>query len=34
VNGTGGNGGPDLTGSPVARNLQRTIAQIRNGGGG
>jgi quinohemoprotein ethanol dehydrogenase len=32
--GTGGNGGPDLTGSPIARNLVRTIGQVKNGGGG
>jgi alcohol dehydrogenase (cytochrome c) len=32
--GTGGNGGPDLTKLPAAKNLQRVIAQVTNGSGG
>jgi cytochrome c551 len=32
--GQGGNGGPDLTAIPSAKNLQRVIAQVTNGGGG
>ncbi|HET7450152.1 MAG TPA: PQQ-binding-like beta-propeller repeat protein [Gaiellaceae bacterium] len=32
--GTGGNGGPDLTTRPRAKNLQQVIAQVTNGGGG
>jgi quinohemoprotein ethanol dehydrogenase len=32
--GQGGNGGPDLTAIPSAKNLQRVTAQVRNGGGG
>jgi quinohemoprotein ethanol dehydrogenase len=32
--GHGGNGGPDLTSIPSAKQLQRVIAQIENGGGG
>jgi mono/diheme cytochrome c family protein len=31
--GQGGNGGPDLTAIPSAKNLQRVIAQVTNGGG-
>ena len=34
ADGTGGNGGPSLTNSPVARNAGDTMAQVRNGGGG
>jgi alcohol dehydrogenase (cytochrome c) len=33
-NGQGGNGGPDLTAIPSAKQLQRVIAQVTNGGGG
>jgi quinohemoprotein ethanol dehydrogenase len=32
--GRGGNGGPDLTTIPSAKNLQTVIAQVTNGGGG
>ena len=32
--GRGGNGGPDLTAIPSAKNLQTVIAQVENGGGG
>lgn len=32
--GTGGNGGPNLKSIPSAKNLQRVIAQVTNGGGG
>jgi alcohol dehydrogenase (cytochrome c) len=32
--GTGGNGGPNLTSIPSAKNLQRVISQVTNGGGG
>ena len=32
--GEGGNGGPDLTKISSAKNLQRVIAQVTNGGGG
>jgi glucose dehydrogenase/cytochrome c5 len=32
--GTGGNGGPDLTKIPSAKNLQTVIGQVTNGGGG
>jgi alcohol dehydrogenase (cytochrome c) len=32
--GTGGNGGPDLTTIPSARNIERVVAQVTNGGGG
>jgi len=32
--GTGGNGGPDLTGLADAKNPTRVIAQVTNGGGG
>jgi quinohemoprotein ethanol dehydrogenase len=32
--GRGGNGGPDLTTIPSAKNLQRVITQVTNGGGG
>ena len=32
--GTGGNGGPDLTKIPDAKNAQRVIDQVTNGGGG
>jgi quinohemoprotein ethanol dehydrogenase len=34
LNGQGGNGGPDLTSIESAKNLQRVIAQVTNGGGG
>jgi alcohol dehydrogenase (cytochrome c) len=34
LSGHGGNGGPDLTSIPSAKNLQRVIAQVTNGGGG
>lgn len=34
LNGHGGNGGPDLTAISSAKNLQRVIAQVTNGGGG
>ena len=34
LEGTGANGGPDLTGSPVAADAERVRAQITNGGGG
>lgn len=33
-NGQGGNGGPNLKAIPSAKNLQRVIAQVTNGGGG
>jgi len=32
--GRGGNGGPDLSSIPAAKDLMRVIAQVRNGGGG
>ncbi|HET8528291.1 MAG TPA: PQQ-binding-like beta-propeller repeat protein [Gaiellaceae bacterium] len=32
--GTGGNGGPDLTSIPSAKNLQTVVGQVTNGGGG
>jgi len=32
--GKGGNGGPDLTTIPVAKNASRVISQVTNGGGG
>ena len=32
--GQGGNGGPDLTAIPSAKNLQTVVAQVTNGGGG
>jgi quinohemoprotein ethanol dehydrogenase len=32
--GTGGNGGPDLTKIPSAKNLKAVTAQVENGGGG
>jgi glucose dehydrogenase/cytochrome c5 len=32
--GNGGNGGPDLTAIPSAKNLQTVIGQVTNGGGG
>jgi mono/diheme cytochrome c family protein len=32
--GTGGNGGPNLTQIPSAKNLQTVIGQVTNGGGG
>jgi len=32
--GKGGNGGPDLTSIPQAKNLEAVIAQVTNGGGG
>jgi alcohol dehydrogenase (cytochrome c) len=32
--GQGGNGGPDLTAIPSAKNRQRVIQQVENGGGG
>jgi quinohemoprotein ethanol dehydrogenase len=34
VTGHGGNGGPDLTSIPTAKNLQAVIDQVFNGGGG
>jgi alcohol dehydrogenase (cytochrome c) len=34
ADGRGGNGGPDLTTIPTAKQLQQVIAQITNGGGG
>ena len=34
LEGTGANGGPDLTGNPVATDAERVRAQITNGGGG
>jgi mono/diheme cytochrome c family protein len=34
VTGHGGNGGPDLTAIPSARNRARVIRQVTNGGGG
>jgi alcohol dehydrogenase (cytochrome c) len=34
ADGTGGNGGPDLTTIPAARNLQAVERQVENGGGG
>ncbi|HSC93305.1 MAG TPA: PQQ-binding-like beta-propeller repeat protein [Gaiellaceae bacterium] len=34
TSGTGGNGGPDLTAIPMARNIERVVAQVTNGGGG
>jgi cytochrome c551 len=32
--GHGGNGGPDLTSIPSAKNRNRVVAQVLNGGGG
>jgi mono/diheme cytochrome c family protein len=32
--GHGGNGGPDLTSIPDAKNMNRVVAQVTNGGGG
>jgi alcohol dehydrogenase (cytochrome c) len=32
--GKGGNGGPDLTTIPSAKNLKKVVAQVTNGGGG
>ena len=32
--GTGGNGGPDLTAIPSAKNRNKVISQVENGGGG
>jgi alcohol dehydrogenase (cytochrome c) len=34
ASGHGGNGGPDLTSIPSAKNLQTVIGQVTNGGGG
>jgi quinohemoprotein ethanol dehydrogenase len=34
ADGRGGNGGPDLTSIPTAKQLQAVIAQVMNGGGG
>ena len=34
ASGHGGNGGPDLTSIPSAKNLQTVIGQVSNGGGG
>jgi alcohol dehydrogenase (cytochrome c) len=34
LSGRGGNGGPDLTAIPSAKNLQRVLEQVTNGGGG
>ena len=34
ADGTGANGGPDLTSIPSARNMERVVAQVTNGGGG
>jgi quinohemoprotein ethanol dehydrogenase len=34
ADGHGGNGGPDLTGIPSAKNRNRVVAQVLNGGGG
>ena len=34
ASGTGGNGGPNLTAIPSAKNLQVVIGQVTNGGGG
>jgi quinohemoprotein ethanol dehydrogenase len=34
ANGTGGNGGPDLTAIPSAKNMQTVVHQVTNGGGG
>ena len=32
--GTGGNGGPDITGLAAAKSATRVISQVTNGGGG
>ena len=34
ADGHGGNGGPDLTSIPSAKNYNRVLAQVENGGGG
>jgi quinohemoprotein ethanol dehydrogenase len=34
ADGHGGNGGPDLTGIPSAKNYNTVLAQVQNGGGG
>jgi quinohemoprotein ethanol dehydrogenase len=34
IDGTGGNGGPDLTSIPDAKDFAKVAAQVRNGGGG
>jgi len=34
ASGRGGNGGPDLTQIPSAKNMNRVLAQVTNGGGG
>jgi alcohol dehydrogenase (cytochrome c) len=34
ADGHGGNGGPDLTGIPSAKNRNRVVAEVLNGGGG
>ena len=34
ADGHGGNGGPDLTGIPSAKNYNTVLGQVENGGGG